>query len=191
MFTAGNANDQICPGGFNRLDIFFQKPLDIPADRCYNKYVIKSKMKKETLIRWYRQMNCSEMYILGFIRNHRVYLIHYDGEIPPRYIRYCQASRGMGGQIRFDPLVKYKDQLIRKGATCIGDESELFPASCKNRGELFKKLVFEMAGQEWQKDCVPCWVAGDINIDGVEIQIKFEKATFTNEQKIKNWRSRG
>lgn len=76
-------------------------------------------MKKETLIRWYRQMNCSEMYILGFIRKHRVYLIHYDGEIPPRYIRYCQASRGFGGQIRFDPIVKYKDQLIRKGATCI------------------------------------------------------------------------
>lgn len=148
-------------------------------------------MKKETLIRWYRQMNCSEMYILGFIRKHRVYLIHYDGEIPPRYIRYCQASRGFGGQIRFDPIVKYKDQLIRKGATCIGDESELFPTSCKNRGERFEKLVFEMAGQEWQKDCVPCWVAGDINIDGVEIQIKFEKATFTDEQKIKNWRSRG
>ena len=148
-------------------------------------------MKKETLIRWYRQMNCSEMYILGFIRNHRVYLIHYDGEIPPRYIRYCQASRGMGSQIRFDPIVKYKDQLIRKGAACIGDESELFPASCKNRGERFEKLVFEMAGQKWQKDCVPCWVAGDININGVEIQIKFEKATFTDEQKIKNWRSRG
>lgn len=44
IFTAGNANDKSCPGGFNRLDkLFFQKPLDIPANRCYNKYVIKSK----------------------------------------------------------------------------------------------------------------------------------------------------
>lgn len=148
-------------------------------------------MKKETLIRWYRKMNITESYILGFIRNHHVYLIRYNGKIPPRYIRFCQASRGFGGQLRFDPIVKYKDQLIKKGAIYIGEESEVFPMTCKNRGEWFEKLVFEMNGQEWKKNCVPCWVAGDINLDGVEIQIKFEKATFTDEQKIKNWRSRG
>lgn len=87
-------------------------------------------MKKETLIRWYRKMNCSEMYILGFIRKHRVYLIHYDGEIPPRYIRYCQASRGFGGQIRFDPIVKYKDQLIKRAqlVSVMNQNYSLLPA---------------------------------------------------------------
>ena len=35
IFTAGNANDQSCPGGFNRLDkLFFKNLLTIPAGRA-------------------------------------------------------------------------------------------------------------------------------------------------------------
>ena len=41
-----------------------------------------------------------------------------------------------------------------------------------------------MYGMEWEKDRVPFTVAGDIEIDGVPYQVKFQKASFCTEQQI-------
>jgi hypothetical protein len=53
-----------------------------------------------------------------------------------------------------------------------------------NKGEMFEKAVTEYYGQEWQKDNVPFHKAGDINVGGVEIQIKFEKAALATSKTI-------
>ena len=38
-----------------------------------------------------------------------------------------------------------------------------------------------MNGQEWTKDNVPFTEDGDLTVDGVAYQLKFEKATFITE----------
>ena len=45
-------------------------------------------------------------------------------------------------------------------------------------------MVTEFYGQTWEKDNVPFTEDGDITVDGIAYQIKFEKATFTNEKTL-------
>ena len=51
-----------------------------------------------------------------------------------------------------------------------------------NNGEIFEKMVTEYFGQVWEKDNIPYTEAGDIEVDGVAYQVKYERATFTNEK---------
>ena len=61
---------------------------------------------------------------------------------------------------------------------------ELKTMSKYNFGELFEKLVTEMNGQTWVKDNVPFTEDGDLTVDGVAYQLKFEKATFITEAQM-------
>ena len=63
---------------------------------------------------------------------------------------------------------------------------EAYAASKYNRGEIFEKMVTEYFGQIWVKDNVPFTEDGDITVDGIAYQIKFQKATFCNEKSIAN-----
>lgn len=60
----------------------------------------------------------------------------------------------------------------------------MFKDSKYNRGEIFEKMVTELNGQEWEKDNVPFTDDGDLTVDGIAYQIKFEKATFTSEKQL-------
>ena len=61
---------------------------------------------------------------------------------------------------------------------------ELVANSKYNRGEIFEKLVTEYFGQVWVKDNIPFTEAGDIEVNGISYQIKFQKATFCNEKSL-------
>jgi hypothetical protein len=43
-------------------------------------------------------------------------------------------------------------------------------------------MVTEKCGQVWIKDNVPFTDGGDLTVNGIAYQLKFEKATFTNEK---------
>lgn len=45
-------------------------------------------------------------------------------------------------------------------------------------------MVTEFYGQEWTKDNAPFTEDGDLTANGIAYQIKFEKATFTNEKTL-------
>ena len=53
-----------------------------------------------------------------------------------------------------------------------------------NKGEVFEMLVTQHYGQTWVKDNVPFTEDGDLTVDGIAYQIKFEKATFINEAQM-------
>jgi hypothetical protein len=53
-----------------------------------------------------------------------------------------------------------------------------------NKGEIFEKLITEMNGQTWTKDNADFWKDGDLTVNGKSFQIKYEKATFTNEKTL-------
>ena len=68
-------------------------------------------------------------------------------------------------------------------AILLGPESLL---RMPNKGEALEAVLTERyTGSEWKKDSVPFWVAGDIVIEGKQVQVKFNGAELTNEKTIR------
>lgn len=130
-------------------------------------------------------------YILGFEADGMIYVIVGKSELVDGCVILDKASRGQGYAIRFKPNRAVKRMLINMGAQvlCSADYFNHMVADSKyNKGEIFEKLVTElMFGQVWEKDNVPFYVDGDVtDAYGIKYQVKFEKATFTNEKSLYN-----
>ena len=137
------------------------------------------------LIDGYNALAYTHEYIFGFTYKGVVYMVNTDNAILPYILKLDKASRGAGYALRFCPTNAQKLQLIALGAevVCSKDYFDgLVNNSIYNKGEVFEQLVHSVYGQEWTKDNVPFTVDGDITVDGIPYQIKFEKATFTNEK---------
>ena len=115
-------------------------------------------------------------------------MAHTDAEVLPFVCCQDMASRGAGYAVRYCPTVAQKLYLLPMATPLCS--VEFFNAevahSKYNRGEIFEKLVTELYGQIWVKDTVPFWAGPDLTVDGIDYQIKFEKATFCNELSLKN-----
>ena len=98
-----------------------------------------------------------------------------------------KASRGKGYSLRFKPNNKIREMLLAKGAQLICSTEyfkKLTSESKYNKGEIFEKLVTEWYGQTWEKDSIPFTEDGDLTVDGIAYQIKFEQATFLTEAQM-------
>ena len=151
-------------------------------------------MTKGNAIRYYRKFSGADRYIMGFVYKHELYAIAVD-EIMPRFMRVEKSSSKKGGheklQLRLNN--KYMEQLIRKGAEKIGTEDDLLEIP-KNKGVSFERMIYRMNNQEpREKDNVRFDKGGDININGVEYQIKLNGAQiveFRTLNKIQKERER-
>lgn len=141
-------------------------------------------MTKNTMIKTYRKFSVADSYILGFIFNKMLYMVEVD-EIMPRYLNIEEASRNQGENLRLRLKKAHREGLMKKNPICLGSADCLI-ADKYNKGEIFEKLVTEYFGQAWEKDNVPFYVDGDINVDGRKIQIKLDSATLMNTKQIKN-----
>lgn len=140
---------------------------------------------KKMLQDGYNEIAYTDRYILGWTLDHVVYMAICDRNTVDRVTCLDKASRGAGYALRFKPNKMQKMLLMTSGSECLCSEKffmELVNDSKYNRGEIFEKLVTEKFGQVWEKDSVPFTEAGDIEVNGIAYQIKFEKATFTNEK---------
>ena len=141
----------------------------------------------ENMISRYNELAYTHNYIYGFYFQNNVYMVEATAEIMPYVLKLDKASRGAGYALRFCPTRNQKTLLLSKGATLLCSK-EFFETSVKNskynKGEIFEKMVTEHFGQVWEKDNVPFTEDGDITVDGIAYQIKFEKATFTNEKTL-------
>ena len=138
-------------------------------------------MTKTTMIKNYRKFSAADSYILGFEYKHNIYAIEIN-EIPPRYMTVEHESSKKGGSAKLQLRLKkaYREQLIRKGATLIGNEDIL--EGQYNKGVEFERIISEMNGQEFRgKENVGFWVEGDLEIDGRQVQIKFNGAQIVVE----------
>lgn len=141
-----------------------------------------------TMIDRYNKVAYTHNYIWGFTFKGNVYMAITTSEMMPIVCTLDKASRGCGFALRFKPTASQKVALMT-GAKVLCSEKyfEEVTASMKyNRGEVFEKMVTEYFGQEWEKDNIPFTEAGDIEVDGVAYQIKYQKATFCNEKSIAN-----
>ena len=142
-------------------------------------------MTKQTMIKNYRKFSAADSYILGFEYKHNIYAIEI-GEIPPRYMTVEHESSKKGGSAKLQLRLKkaYKEQLLRKGATLIGNEDIL--KGEYNKGVEFERIISEMNGQAFRgKENVGFWVEGDLEIDGRQVQIKFNVAQIVVETTLK------
>ena len=142
------------------------------------------------MIKHYRHYSASESYIVGFVYKHDLYVIELN-EIAPRYMRIERQASSKGGhqQLRLRLNNAYMEQLIRKGAELIGNEDLLI--GDYNKGIEFERLIHERHNIEWGgHNNKPFYMGGDININGVEIQIKLNGAQMVVENTLENLKKR-
>ena len=139
------------------------------------------------IINKYNQLSATHNYIFGFIYKKNVYAVEATSEILPFILTLTEASRNQGYALRFAPTNEQKVFLLSLNSAIICSKDFFnmeVENSIYNRGETFEKMITERCGQEWKKDNIPFYKDGDIKVDGKSYQIKFEKATFTNEAQL-------
>lgn len=140
----------------------------------------------KTMIDRYNAIAYTHQYIWGFEYKGNVYMATTDETVMPYICKLDMASRGAGYALRFCPNAQQKLALMPNAELlCSKKYFEDVYAACKyNRGEVFEKLVTEHFGQVWTKDNVPFTEDGDLTVDGVAYQLKYQKATFCNEKSL-------
>ena len=141
----------------------------------------------QSMIDRYNELSYTHDYIYGFYYKNVVYMVKTTSDIMPYILKLDKASRGAGYSLRFSPTIAQKTLLLTEGATAICSKKffdETVKNSKYNKGEIFEQFIAKMYNQTWEKDNVPFTEDGDITINGYSYQIKFEKATFTNEKTL-------
>lgn len=150
-----------------------------------------NEMVMMNLVNGYNEVAFTHEYIYGFTDRKNVYVAFANADVMPYILMLDKASRGAGYSLRFKPTKVQKEvlKMEKSFVLCSEDYFEgLVKESKYNRGEIFEKLVTEHFGQTWVKDNVPFTKDGDITVDGVAYQIKYQKATFCNESSLANLR---
>lgn len=142
-------------------------------------------MNRDEMLRTYNAHSAADAYVLGFAFHGELFAIELP-ELPDAVLKLDHASSKRGGQAKIRVRVAKAEKLalIAMGAAVIGKVEDLEADPHHNRGENFERIVTELNGQRWTKDSVPFWVAGDLNLNGRELQIKLDGAELTNEKTL-------
>ena len=140
------------------------------------------------MIKGYNKHSFTHNYIFGFAYKGNVYMTFRTSEILPAILTLDLASRSAGYSLRFKPNNAIKVALLENAELIcsVAYFEEVVKNSIYNRGEIFEKMVTERYGQTWVKDHVPFNEDGDLTIDGIAYQIKYQKATFISEAGLAN-----
>ena len=132
----------------------------------------------------YCSRSAAHKYALGFVFGGCLYVITLSFAELSRYFKLDRASSKRGGFAKIRIKLTSKDRAeLSQTAELIGAESLLTADPAHNKGENFERELTERwTSETWVKDSVPFWMAGDIRVDGVEIQIKLDGAELTNEK---------
>lgn len=134
----------------------------------------------------YNARSASHTYALGFVEAHNLYAVKLNFEELSRFFKLDRASTKKGGFAKIRIKLTAKDRAeLSATAELIGAEGLLTKDSTHNKGENFERELTERwTSETWEKDSVPFWVAGDLRVDGVEIQVKLDGAELTNERTL-------
>lgn len=139
----------------------------------------------------YNVLTAATVYFLGFVLRGILYGGYFT-EIPAAALRLDHESTARGGaakiRIRFDKATKAA--LIAAGAVKPIGTADLLTADPKhNTGDNFERVTAEMNGLPWAKNSTPFWVAGDLEINGEQVQVKFDGAELVNEKSLRKARA--
>lgn len=144
-------------------------------------------MTRNEMINRYNALSAAAAYIVGFIFNGMLYYT-MSAHINPDFLKYDRMSSKRGGWAKIRVRLTSADRkaLVEYGnAILVGSASLLNTDDKYNKGERFERIMTEtLTGEQWVKDSVPFNVAGDITLNGQEVQIKFDGAELTNEKML-------
>lgn len=153
---------------------------------------MKNELLHMTLLKGYEELAFTNEYMFGFIDRGMVYVTLTNSDLLPYVTKLDKASRGAGYSLRFKPNKMQKETLKLQEKTFVLCSKEFFESEVKaskyNKGEVFEKMVTEYYGQKWKKDSVPFTKDGDLTVNEVAYQLKFECATFCSEKSLMNLR---
>ena len=132
----------------------------------------------------YNALSASRLYILGFMVQNVLYYTMMDFEKLAGFMKMDRMSTAKGGwaKLRIKLTTAQKAELLKIATRC-GTVEDLTAMEKYNKGENFERIITELlTGQRWVKDSVPFNVAGDIVLNGENVQIKFDGAEITNER---------
>ena len=141
-------------------------------------------MSMNEMMTAYEARSAAHVYALGFVHAGSLYAYKASFAELSAYFKLDRASSKRGGfaKIRIKMTAKDRAELSAK-AELIGAEDLLTKDTAHNKGENFERELTERwTAEAWAKDSVPFWMAGDIRVDGIEIQIKLDGAELTNEK---------
>lgn len=144
-------------------------------------------MTRNEMITRYNTLAVATAYIIGFVFNGMLYYI-MSPHIADEFLKLDRMSSKRGGWAKIRVKLSSADRkaLVACGkAILLGSASLLETDDRYNKGERFERVITEeLIGETWVKDSVPFNVAGDITLDGQEVQIKFDGAELTNERTL-------
>lgn len=144
-------------------------------------------MTRNEMINRYNALAVATAYIVGFILDGMLYYT-MSAHIADEFLKMDRMSSKRGGwaKIRVKLTSADRKALVACGkAVMIGSADLLNTADKYNKGERFERVITEtLTGETWVKDSVPFNVAGDITLNGQEVQIKFDGAELTNEKTL-------
>lgn len=134
----------------------------------------------------YNARSAAHTYALGFVEAHNLYAVKLSFSELSKYFKLDRASSKRGGFAKIRIKLTAKDRAeLSATAELIGAEDLLSKDSAHNKGENFERELTERwTSEPWVKDSVPFWVAGDIRVEGVEVQVKLDGAELTNERTL-------
>lgn len=148
------------------------------------------------LISEYNRLAFTHSYIFGYVESGMVYAFRVENgtDLLPFITTLDRASSKNGGtyQLKFKPNKAQRATLQTAAcevkAICSEEYLErLYTESRHNRGQLFESLVAAaFNGKLTEKMNAKFTTDGDMEINGKPYQIKYNKATFTDERTIRN-----
>ena len=141
-------------------------------------------MTMQEMMERYNERAGAHTYALGFVHAGKLYAEKLSFAELSRFFKLDRASSKRGGFAKIRIKLTAKDRAeLSATAELIGAEDLLTKDSAHNKGENFERELTERwTSETWVKDSVPFWVAGDIRVNGVEIQVKLDGAELTNER---------
>ena len=135
----------------------------------------------------YNLVSAAHIYYIGFALDGFVYLVkNLTFAELSRYFRKSVTSsrKGKAEQVRIF-ISDSKARELLPQAERIGTVAEIM--TMPNCGECFEKYCVErFTGKKWSKDSTKFWIAGDMVVNGEQVQIKFNNATLTDEKVLRN-----
>lgn len=146
-------------------------------------------MTHDEMFGLYNHFSAADKFLTGFRFHHEVYYTMTDSlQKEMTRLDHTSANRGGYATMRVRITAALKRELVESGrAVHLGHESILDADDKYNKGERFERIITEtLTPNKWVKDTVKFNVAGDITLNGKEVQIKWENATYTTEVTLRN-----
>lgn len=135
----------------------------------------------------YAATAAAHTYALGFKFEQALYVSKLTFEQLSAFFKNDRASSAKGGFLKIRIRMNAAQRkALAATAERLGNWDELIEMTDGwNRGEHFERVLTERwTGETWVKDSKPYYECGDLNVNGVEIQVKLDGAELSNEKVV-------